>query len=89
MLEFQIKLNQKAVSVWCVPPVEVFTCVGTGVDGRVQADTLQVVMAALFVLLQRRALFVTPSTVVTLVRFSHYNVEKENVKRVGTILCNK
>lgn len=52
-------------------PAEVITWVRAGVDGGIQADAAQVVVAALFVLLQRRALFVTPSTVVALVWFSH------------------
>lgn len=52
-------------------PLEVFTSVRTSIDGWIQADSLEVVMAALFVLLQRCALFVTPSAIVALVRFSH------------------
>lgn len=51
--------------------MEVFTQVRAGVAGWIQADAPQVVVAALFVLLQRRPLFVTPSTIVALVRFSH------------------
>lgn len=47
------------------------TWVRADVDGRIQADAPQVVVAALFVLLQRCALFVTPSTIVALVWFSH------------------
>lgn len=50
--------------------VKLFTCVRTSVGGRVQADTLQVTMAALFMFLQRSALFVAPPTVVTLVWFA-------------------
>lgn len=51
--------------------MEVFTWVRASVDGWIQADTPQVVVAALFVFLQRCALFVTPSTIVALVWFSH------------------
>ena len=51
--------------------VKQVTCVRAGVGSGIQADTLQVTVASLFVLLQRRALLVAPPTVVTLVRFAH------------------
>lgn len=66
VLEIQVKVNKRKKL-----PVEVFTRVRPSIDGRIHSDSLQVVMAALFVLLQRCALFVTPSTIVALVRFSH------------------
>lgn len=51
--------------------VSCFTCVRATVGGRVQADALQVTVAALFMLLQGRALLIAPSTVITLVWFAN------------------
>lgn len=51
--------------------VILFTCVRASVGIGIQANTLQVTMAALFMFLQRSALFVAPPTKVTLVRFAN------------------
>lgn len=64
VLEIQVKVKKRQ-------HLQVFTSVRASIDGGIQADSLQVVMAALFVLLQRCALFVTPSAIVALVWFSH------------------
>lgn len=50
---------------------KLFTCVRASLGGWIKADTLQVAMAALFMFLQRSALFVAPPTVVTLVWFTN------------------
>lgn len=51
--------------------VKQFTCVTASVGIQIHADTLQVTMAALFMFLQRSALFVAPPTEVALVRFAN------------------
>lgn len=51
--------------------VKQFTCVRASIGGWIQADTLQVTMAAFFMFLQGSTLFVAPPTVVTLVWFAN------------------
>lgn len=53
------------------------TMVAHYLPSSLDADILKVVMTAFLVLLQRTALLVTASTVVTFVRFTHYGKNKD------------